>query len=416
MLHLNQYFFKIKTVVLTTVLLLSLAFSIDLPSASAGLCQVCQQESSLKCGKCQARFYCSKEHQNADWKQWHKKECALKDGVEISESSIPGAGRGLFAKRDFNRGDLIAVYDGQIVAETVFHQIIHGFNSFDQTLPSGLLLQGKTDPIQPHLAAQIANDPYMNTETIQRILSVDCAHVDEQYLKFIEDVSAKYITEEFNPTDLKSNARLSVQVKNEQTLAFFQATRSIHPGQEILYPYGAAYWISIARNLCGLHGLPQADILINRAGSRGAEKVNNPHATNAYVSYVSEKAFAEIRAFYTRHHDLRISHLLAEAGVFQPYILKAGAFAKLLADLQVNRRMDEISNLPNSEFMSPHNWGRPHPNSRALILEILDYNFAERNRTGDLIFTFLDGKKKRRFTEEEIEKLRGTLLTWEDSP
>lgn len=39
------------------------------------LCRMCGCKGGLKCGACKKVSYCSKEHQQFDWKLFHKKEC-----------------------------------------------------------------------------------------------------------------------------------------------------------------------------------------------------------------------------------------------------------------------------------------------------------------------------------------------------
>ena len=39
-----------------------------------GSCQVCEGDSTTKCGRCKAAYYCSTDHQKVDWRG-HKKSC-----------------------------------------------------------------------------------------------------------------------------------------------------------------------------------------------------------------------------------------------------------------------------------------------------------------------------------------------------
>ena len=54
-------------------------------------------------------------------------------GLRITASDIPGAGKGLFARKDFRRGDLIIPYDGERVT---YAQLTHRYA--DYTAPYGL--------------------------------------------------------------------------------------------------------------------------------------------------------------------------------------------------------------------------------------------------------------------------------------
>ncbi|XP_026223793.1 zinc finger MYND domain-containing protein 12 isoform X2 [Anabas testudineus] len=41
------------------------------------LCELCQREARLQCGKCQVTYYCDAEHQQADWVGIHERICQL---------------------------------------------------------------------------------------------------------------------------------------------------------------------------------------------------------------------------------------------------------------------------------------------------------------------------------------------------
>ncbi|CAG9856962.1 unnamed protein product [Phyllotreta striolata] len=70
-------------------------------SEETGACEVCDIQSKRKCSSCKLVFYCSQEHQQADWKE-HKSIC--KPFVEDYSKDI---GRHLKATRALKPGDVI---------------------------------------------------------------------------------------------------------------------------------------------------------------------------------------------------------------------------------------------------------------------------------------------------------------------
>ncbi|KAH1025994.1 SET domain-containing protein SmydA-8 isoform X1 [Dendroctonus ponderosae] len=64
-------------------------------------CQVCQSAASQKCSGCHTVFYCSREHQRADWKK-HKKMC--KPYKICHDEAL---GRFLIATKDISVGDIV---------------------------------------------------------------------------------------------------------------------------------------------------------------------------------------------------------------------------------------------------------------------------------------------------------------------
>ncbi|KOC62816.1 Protein msta, isoform B [Habropoda laboriosa] len=66
-----------------------------------GVCPICGQRATLRCGSCRQQFYCSKEHQKQDWHR-HRSACQAWKICENSE-----LGRHLLASRDLNPGDVV---------------------------------------------------------------------------------------------------------------------------------------------------------------------------------------------------------------------------------------------------------------------------------------------------------------------
>ncbi|RZF39124.1 hypothetical protein LSTR_LSTR013859 [Laodelphax striatellus] len=65
-------------------------------------CAVCSQPARQLCGGCKTVFYCSREHQRADWKQRHKHQCSC---YKVVASDT--LGRHLVATRDIKAGEVI---------------------------------------------------------------------------------------------------------------------------------------------------------------------------------------------------------------------------------------------------------------------------------------------------------------------
>jgi hypothetical protein len=65
--------------------------------------------SPKRCGKCQKRPYCSRECQLHDWKLGHKHWCSIsgENGYDFEVREVLGKGRGIFAKKCFERGDVV---------------------------------------------------------------------------------------------------------------------------------------------------------------------------------------------------------------------------------------------------------------------------------------------------------------------
>jgi pre-rRNA-processing protein TSR4 len=51
----------------------------------AKICAACGCKASKKCGKCEQRWYCSREHQILDWQDGHKLACGKPPANDINE-------------------------------------------------------------------------------------------------------------------------------------------------------------------------------------------------------------------------------------------------------------------------------------------------------------------------------------------
>jgi len=74
-------------------------------------CAWCYAEvaSPKRCGQCHKRSYCSRECQLRDWKLGHKHWCSIsgENGYDFEVREVLGKGRGIFAKKCFERGEVV---------------------------------------------------------------------------------------------------------------------------------------------------------------------------------------------------------------------------------------------------------------------------------------------------------------------
>jgi len=119
------------------------------------------------------------------------------NGLEVRESLIPGAGRGLFVTRPFFEGELVCVYSGTPV-------------------PLTSLLRGE-----------------VNTDYVMGgfgVYSIDASDHLEVLARYVND----------NLEQECRNAKF-VKLKQERR-ALVLATRNLAPGEEIYAAYGEGYW------------------------------------------------------------------------------------------------------------------------------------------------------------------------------
>jgi len=120
------------------------------------------------------------------------------DGLAVKKSNIPGAGLGLFAVKQFDRGDKISEYKGERLTE--------------------MQLEHKT-----------------NTDYVLRVdqnTYIDADHTNSSPARYSNDCHGQ--------RQYPCNARFSIDKKKHK--ATIKAQKKIRPGQEVLTPYGAGYW------------------------------------------------------------------------------------------------------------------------------------------------------------------------------
>lgn len=142
----------------------------------------------------------------------------------MKNSTITGAGKGLYATREFMRGELITEYVGEIISrEEARKRLERGEFHYLGTLVPGLYeIDGIRSPIFGVGAASLINHASSSNANVR------WCHIEDRKVCF---------------------RRL-----------FAKATRDIHPGEEILINYGKTFWdrhkrwhLAVKR---GLHLLP----------------------------------------------------------------------------------------------------------------------------------------------------------------
>lgn len=154
----------------------------------------------------------------------------LGNGLETRESTIPGAGLGLFATRDFADGEVITSYYGQIIsykeARTRPHSHIRSLYTMRTAIDGRFMRDGTpiTDPatqLQGLGAASLCNDTRTGNDNALFVVM----HSAENLQKF----------ESFQKN---GNWKLDP----EQSDVFIFADGPISEGQEIFVSYGKDYW------------------------------------------------------------------------------------------------------------------------------------------------------------------------------
>lgn len=135
--------------------------------------------------------------------------------LEVKQSMIPNAGKGLFALKDFEPDDIIAEFRGPVVDSNIIEDKI-----FDDEI--NLVYLNENYSILCRSIAGFCNDCIKFPEKMTK----------EEYQNWVE-------CEEIDThSDCKYNAFIDIR-KNK---AFLVATQEIKPGEEIHIYYGFYYW------------------------------------------------------------------------------------------------------------------------------------------------------------------------------
>ena len=168
-------------------------------------------------------------------------ECEASEGLEednvyIAPSTIQGAGRGVFANKNFKRGDYLAFYDGTIIDNT--HEIT------EQERIYALPLDDKThriigfkQPTNKDGVAQLIND-YV------RFVFPDIYELSD----FVRKIG-HYFMESLNNSNVFTKSRKIGEQIN------FYASEDLKKGQELFFTYGTRYWLGKE----GIQKVPEKD-------------------------------------------------------------------------------------------------------------------------------------------------------------
>jgi hypothetical protein len=150
---------------------------------------------------------------------------SIGDGISIGESDIAGAGRGLFAMRDFAEGEIVTFYDGPVIEKPArTWQVPARFRTHTRALYMGRMLIvgnfGHFNEVRPGTGG----GAFINAEYgTDRVPNVEFYHIDVPGREFIQ-----------HP---------------ENRVMAIRALRSIAAGEEFVISYGRKYGEVSAQNV-----------------------------------------------------------------------------------------------------------------------------------------------------------------------
>ena len=129
----------------------------------------------------------------------------------LKKSLIPGAGKGLFVKKTFKRGDIVCEYEGEFLPWSVCEK-----------------------------RAEEGYEGYVFFINNKRC--VDAYFTPEAMGRYANDAKGIGRVE-----GLRNNAQYEIKVRNGEKRVFIVATRTIHPDGEVLVDYGSDYWKNLEK-------------------------------------------------------------------------------------------------------------------------------------------------------------------------
>lgn len=143
---------------------------------------------------------------------------------EVKPSLLPGSQRGVFATRDFKRGELVCYYHG-------YYKEQPNKTEWDYTLALGdRSLVGYIHPREPDCCAQLANDCTMPS-------------LEDFPIGASPDVQRKYVLLAFiKAQERPTNITYNTQTETADKIPFY-AICDIKQGEELYFNYGIEYWL-----------------------------------------------------------------------------------------------------------------------------------------------------------------------------
>lgn len=149
----------------------------------------------------------------------------------ISESLIKGAGRGVFAAKEYQPGEFICFYEGRKMLK---RDSLVGSSGYDRSFDRDYLIRGNPNPKSRLGVGPIINDSHCLPQDHHSFKLAD-ATVSEltSYLGRLAaaHLYTKYSIRAANVREIRRGNRLITV-----------ATRVIKPGEELLTFYGYSYW------------------------------------------------------------------------------------------------------------------------------------------------------------------------------
>ena len=172
------------------------------------------------------------------------KKLAVVDDVNltIAKSSIPQAGNGLFAKRDFEIGDPITGYEGQLLKQADALKLVK--EKKDTHLRTLISLRFVLDgtKLSDGTAIDLANPmPQIRGKGGAAFVNDNGASGANAEFELADDAYNHTVDEEIE-RELKGGAPSLKNHKPEGRIIFIRATKKIKRGNEIFVHYGEDYW------------------------------------------------------------------------------------------------------------------------------------------------------------------------------
>ena len=144
--------------------------------------------------------------------QYCHNHARIEEGVRVKLSSVPRAGMGLFAEREFKRGEKAAAYTGDLVR-------------LDR-------------------AGNVGGAYVLETK---KGVGIDAARTNSAYGRFVNDPRG---------SGKQANVAFRVDPRGGGAAAALRATRAVARGEELLVPYGREYWRAREAGLAVADALP----------------------------------------------------------------------------------------------------------------------------------------------------------------